>query len=443
MFTRVQRLLRVLPLSASVVLSLLSLEASGQRLADLYNAALHGNPNLKSREFDIERARAESDGVRSRLLPQVTALGSWARNDYRDALTDSQRYSGERATISLRQALYDPISSRRLGAAEATVQQREQEAALTRLVLFEEVLDRFLQALAAQDELAWLDAETLAAGRQVDRLRAMRERQMAKVTDLAEADAYAQTLVTRTIDARNLRAVSLARLTELCGIDVKQVPAMSRTTFDGVAGTQQHWVGNAQHNHPRILALVQALDATRRNVGAARAEYLPQLAATLSHTYADQGFDNRRQPAYHVTSVGIEIRVPIYEGGRSDASVRDATARQGVAEQQLEAARREVDRETTTIWLSAHANHARISSTNAEVLALEETVKAQEIGLDLGVSRITDLLDARRRLLKARVDQAKARYEYLRDVVALKIRTGDVTEADIALWDGWFGPTGG
>lgn len=310
-------------------------------------------------------------------------------------------------------------------------------------MLLEEVLDRFLQALAAQDELAWLDAETQSAGRQVDRLRAMRERQMAKVTDLAEAEAYAQGLVTRTIDARNQHAVSLARLAELCGISVVQVPAMSRATFDRLAGTQQEWVVNAQHNHPRVLALVLALDATRRNLEAARAEYLPQLTATLSHTYADQGFDNRRQPVYHVTSVGIEARVPIYEGGRADASVRDATARQGGAEQQLEAARREVDRETTTIWLSAQANHARISSTNAEVDALEEAVKAQEIGLDLGVSRITDLLDARRRMLKARVDQAKARYDYLRDVVALKIRTGNVTETDIALWDGWFGATGG
>ena len=437
---RIARTLQVLPLSAGLFLSLLSFDANGQRLSELYSAALGGNPNLKSREFDIERARAESDGVRSRLLPQVAAYGSWARNDYRDALTVDQRYGTERAYLSVRQALYDPVSSRRLGAAQATIQQREHEASLTRLALLEEVLDRFLQALAAQDELAWLGAETQAATRQVDRLRTMRDRQMAKVTDLAEAEAYSQTLVTRTIDARNQHAVALARLAELCGIDVKEVPALSRTTFDRVAGNQQDWLRDVQRNHPRLLALVQALDASRRNVEASRAEYLPQLAATLTYTDSDQGYDNRRQPAYRVTSAGVEIRAPLYEGGRSDASVRDATARQGIAEQQLESARREIDRETTTIWLSAQANHARISSTDAEVLALEQTVKAQEIGLDFGVSRITDLLDARRRLLKARVDQAKARYDYLRDLVALKTRTGDVTETDVALWDGWFGP---
>jgi len=75
--------------------------------------------------------------------------------------------------------------------------------------------------------------------------------------------------------------------------------------------------------------------------------------------------------------------MPLYEGGRVDALTREAAARQGAAEQQLEAARREVERETITHWLSARANHARIGSTEAEVLAFEQTVKAQEVGLEL------------------------------------------------------------
>ena len=139
-----------------------------------------------------------------------------------------------------------------------------------------------------------------------------------------------------------------------------------------------------------------------------------------------------------MATVGLELRVPIYEGGRVDALTREAAARQGAAEQQLEAARREVEREIVTHWLSARANHARIGSTTAEVRAFEQTVKAQEVGLDLGASRITDLLDARRRLFKSRAEGAKARYDYVRDVVALRIRGGNLTEDDVASWDRWF-----
>lgn len=429
-----------LALALAVTFALSTLGAQAQGLGELYQAALRGNPMLKSREFDVERARADADGARSRLLPHVTAQGAWSSNRYRDATIGEQSYRGQRASLNARLSLYDPVSQRRLEAAQATILQREQELELTRLALFGEVLDRYLQVLAAQDALASLAAESQAATRQVDRLRAMRERQMAKVTDLAEAQAYVQSLVTRSIDAGNDQAVALARLTELCGIPVEQVPALTRTAFEPVAGTQQDWVGNARRNYPRLLALSQAVEALRRNLEASRAEHLPQLSATLSRTYSDQGFDNRQQPPYDATSLGLELRVPLYEGGRVDASVRDATARLGAAAQQVEAASREVERETLTMWWSARANHARIGSTDGEVLALDQTVQAQERGLELGVSRITDLLDARRRLLKARADQSKARYDYLRDAVALKIRAGELTNTEIALWSRWFDP---
>jgi outer membrane protein len=429
----------LVPLVMLVVVSMLPLPAGAQGLAQLYRAALEGNPMLRSRAYDVDRARAESDGARSRLLPQVLMLSALSRNQYDDATTFGNRsYAGKRTSLILRQTLYDQPSRSRWESTQATVVQSDQELVLTRLGLFYEVLDRYLEVLTAQDELEWMAAESQAATRQVDRLRAMRERQMAKVTDLAEAEAYAQSLVTRAIDAQNHQSVALARLTELCGVAVAQVSSLSRTSFDAVPGTQQAWVDHALRSYPRLLALAEAVEAARRLYESSRSEHLPQLTATMSYTYSDQGFDNRRQPPYHVAAVGVELRIPFYEGGRVDALTRDAAARQGAAEQELETARREVAREIITHWLSARANHARIGSTTAEVRAFEQTVKAHEVGLELGVSRITDMLEARRKLLKSRADSAKARYDYLRDMVALRVRSGQLTENDIASWDRWF-----
>ncbi len=432
------------PLRRPLVATLLALSALGahaQGLAELYRAALADNPQLRGREFDSERARAESDVVRSRLLPQVIAQGSWSQNQFRDRLNDLS-YSGKRASLMARLALYDPATRSRLEASRSVVSQREQDLAQARVELFGELLDRYLQALAAQDKQAALTAETQAARQHVDRLQAMRERQMAKVTDLAEAQAYVQGLATRAIDAGNERAVALLRLGELSGIVVTQVPALTRTTFEPVVGQRADHVATALRSNARLAALAQGVEANRRHVDAVRAERLPQVAATLSRTYSDQGFDNRQQPPYHATSFGLELRVPLYEGGRVDAAVREAVARRGAAEQQLEAARREVARETETLLLRANADHARIGSTDLEVRALEQVVLAQEKGLELGVSRITDLLDARRRLLETRAEQATARYDYVRDVVALRIRSGELTEADMVDWSGWFGAAG-
>jgi outer membrane protein len=215
--------------------------------------------------------------------------------------------------------------------------------------------------------------------------------------------------------------------------------SLPRTAFEPVTGSPAEQVVDALRSNRRIAALTQAVEAARRNVEATRAERRPQVAAVLSRTYADQGYDNRQVPPYHATSLGVELRVPLYEAVASmPPSVRPWLARgPSNSNSKPPAARSPVRIET--LLLSGQANHARIASTDLEVLALEQAVQAQERGLELGVSRITDLLDARRRLLEARTEQAKARYDYVRDVAAMRVRSGALSDGDVENWSGWFG----
>lgn len=430
------------PFCVPVLLALLMVGpvASAQRLTDFCRAALAGSPYLKLRELELDRARAEQDIAGSRLLPQLAAQGSWSHNDYRESLLDERRYEGQRAGLSARLALVDMPSRHRRDASRDATQQRVSEVAQTRMALLVEVIDVYLKSLQTEDEIAALEAEREAVRRQVERLRAMRERQMAKVTDLAETEAYLQTLVTRGIDTRNQREQSWARLSELTGMSVTTLAPLAQRLFDLASGPADEAVAVALRDHPRLAALGHAIEAARKTVAAVRSEHLPQLALVGSHNYADVGFDNRRQPPYHATSLGLELRIPLYEGGRVDAATREAQARVSIAQQQYEAARREIERETRAAWGSARANHARIDSTQQEVTALEQTVRAQERGVELGVSNVINLLDARRRLIRARVDADRARYDYMRDLANLQVARGALTDADIVAWDRWFAP---
>ena len=83
-----QRSSNPIALLLAALLAWMAPPVAAQGLAELYAAALRNNPVLQSREFDVERALAESDGVRSRLLPQVTAQASVSANEFRDASGD-------------------------------------------------------------------------------------------------------------------------------------------------------------------------------------------------------------------------------------------------------------------------------------------------------------------------------------------------------------------
>jgi outer membrane protein len=418
---------------------LLSGPAVSADLLSLYRSAASDNPSLKVRSLTTARTQAEARVAESRLYPQITLQSSYSHNDYQASGTGTS-FNGQRTTLMVRQPLMDIASRHRRDGAQVAIGQAESEAQQARGELFAQLADQYLALLESFDEIQRLQAEKDAATRNVDRLRAMRAREMARVNDLAEAVAWTQQLAIQEIDAMNKEAAARVWLREIAGIDPGAPPLMTRQSFPAVSESEQYWVSSALASHPGLSARRQGVEANRQTVAAARAEHLPQLVAFYQRNETNQDIDNSPRPRFSVDSVGLELKIPIYEGGRTSAAERVAQRQLDIANEQLEGITRQVEREVRLAFASAVANRARIDASDAQVDALVQTVKAQERGYELGVVTVVQVLDARRRLLRARSDQSRARYNYLRDLIALRIRGGVLTEADVAEFNRWFGP---
>lgn len=432
-----------------LALSLLPWTPRAESLLELYQRTLETNPTLKSQEYSVDLAKAQEDQVFSKLLPQIFAVGSYSYNDLQQQAGKSslslaplpridEQYTGLRGTVQLRQALLDLASFFRWQGAASVILQSEQELEAARMAVAVDLVDRYLKALEASDDITYVESEKKATESRLSRLRRMHELQMAKVTDLYEVEAFYRMLQTREIEAGNARAVALEKLRELTGIPVKAVAPLTRESFPPVPKDADEWVREATRDNPGLIALQHALDSADHLVTSSRAEHVPQLALQVSETYADTGYDNRSQPPYNVFTAGVQLTVPIYEGGRVQAGVRDAEARRLIARERFEQKRREIEQGTRTAYLDAVAGYARIDSMGEEVRAQAKSAAAQERGYELGASTIIDLLDTRRRLLKARLDQARARYDYIRGLAALWVRSGSLSETSVRELDSWM-----
>lgn len=415
-----------------------SAAARAESLIDFYRAALETNPAVRTREFGIDQARAQKAQVKSKLLPQVVATGNYGWNNYDETGRPAQKYDGIRAGVQARQALFDLASYFKLQSADFAVAESEKQQEAARMAVAGEVVDRYLTVLQADDEIEQLLVESTAVESQLDRLRFMRSRELVKVTDLYEVEAYQQGLKTRQIEAGAARAVALERLRETTGVSAEGVSALARENFPEVPGEQSQWLHDAVHGNPNLVALQNAIQAAAKLIKSSYAEHAPQVALTSSWSYSDQGFDNRLVPKYNVGTVGLQVVVPIYEGGSTQATVNEAVARHGMALEQFEAARREVERDVRTAYLGAVTGYARISSTNDEVRAVLKVLESQQKSYDLGASTIVDVLIAQRALFKSRTEQYKARYDYIRALIELRIRAGALREDDIQELDAWL-----
>ena len=406
-------------------------------LLSLYKSAMQDNPTLKIRELGIERAKADADIAVSRLYPQVNLQVSSSKNYANEAgrLSD---YYGQRANLSARQAILDLASYYRFDSARYAAKQAESEAHLARMQLTAQLIDSYLEGLQSDDEMEQLWGEKVVATQQVARLLAMFQMQMAKVTDLSEATAYLQQLETRQIDVANKADAARIKLRELSGRDPGELAVLTRSNFPVVPYDENYWVRSALDGNPDILARTEAVKVSRSTLSSARAEHYPQLSFLMQRNESNQDIDNLPRREFGVNVVGLELRIPIYEGGRVNATMASALAQLNIAQQQLEATRRTVERDMRLVFASAIANHARIESTTNQVNAMEQSVTAQEVGFDLGVVTVIDVLDARRRLFKARLDLAKARYDFLRDLMGLRMRSGGLRQTDIEEFNQWL-----
>jgi outer membrane protein len=204
-------------------------EGPPANLLELYDLALATNPVVMGRKYSVVQVEAQQDQARSKLLPQVSATGNITWNELtqetstlfagqtRDITT---QYQGLRGVVQARQALFDLASYRAYEGAGLTVKQAEQDLENARMGLATDLVDRYLEFLLAHDEASYVQSELDVTDGEMQRIRRLYERAMAKVTDLYEVEAYYQTLKTRELEIHNAKAIALEKVREVVGTPV-------------------------------------------------------------------------------------------------------------------------------------------------------------------------------------------------------------------------------
>jgi outer membrane protein len=423
-------------------------ERQPTNLLQLYDLALSTNPAVEGRKYSIVQAEAQHDQARSKLLPQASATGNLSWNELTQdnsnpspgqARDFTSQYQGLRGVVQARQALFDLASYRSYEGAEFNVKQAEQDLDNARMGLATDLVDRYLEFLQAHDEASYLQGELDLTEGDMQRIRRMYERTMAKVTDVYEVEAYYQTLKTRELEIHNAKAVALEKVREVVGVPVADLARLTKEELPPVSGESDQWVADAVTRHPAILALHHAMDAAAKAISSQWANHLPQLFLQMSGIYAKNGgFDNRQLDPYTVGTLGLQLSVPLYSGGSTKAAEREAVARFEMMKYKHMEKQREIERETRTAYLSAQTGYSRIASTAREVGARVKARDGQQRGYELGASTIIALLEAKKNLLKSRSAYARARYDYIRSLVALRVWGGTLTRTDMVEINSWL-----
>jgi outer membrane protein len=421
-----------------------SLPVCADDLLSIYKRAVLASPELNGSEFALDVARAEEDQAVGQLLPKVSINGNYSMNYFHSKASSSRRgatnsYEGNRATISARQPLFDAKAYLLMKSQEEQTSQKAEELLAAHQQLIADLVERYISALEANDKREIIAAELASTEKQLASVESLQARQLALITDLYEIQARTETLRTNLIDSENDANIALEKFRELTGDSVSSVHAV-RLNFNQKLpeNTVAMWVDDAGKLNPELRSLNHAVTAAKRSITGYQAGHLPRVELQMTGTYSDTSYNNTQSPPFDVATVGVEATIPLYEGGITSASVREAQARKGLSEARREQKLRELEQKTRAAYLDMASSPARSLATDRQLEASEKSRDAMIEGYELGVVTIVDVLNAEKQLSEARKVQRQARYRYIKAYTGLMYQSGRLLADEVIKLNSWL-----
>ncbi|TFY94574.1 channel protein TolC [Pseudomonas nabeulensis] len=415
--------------------------------ANLYSAdllQLYGESRLEDPRVLAAYARKQLGAEQEReafgsLLPQVTASAGANRIKQVNEQVN-QIYNSENYSIGLSQVLYNKASWENYKKYQSMAKQSASEADEAQAEATVDLAQRYFAALAADDELELVQAERRATQKNLDQIEAMYKRQLAMITDLLDLRARVDSLAAQEVDASNQVRLSRAALSEIVGRPVTERLSRVRNDVQLKVSEQslESWVQLAQTQNPNIQANLSAVEAAEAGVRGGKGGHYPTLSLNLNAQNTNEGYNNSLAPKTDSYVAGVQLSVPIYSGGSTSARARGLYQQQVTAEQQLEAARRQVVKETINAYLTADSSVEKIRANRNALASAEQSRVASEKAFKYGVVNAVDVLTSVQNEFKARRDLLKTQYDFITNLFILNRWAGKLSSESVESVNVWL-----
>jgi len=414
--------------------------ATGTTLADFFTAALGYSPRLKIAEENLNITSARKQAATGQLLPQVSVSGSVSENR-QITNTFDRDFSGERLSVQLTQVLFNWQAFAARRRASAVESQAEAEYYFELATLLTTVAERYFNVLQAQDALRSIASELDAVDNQLQQIQSRYDRQLARITDLYQAQASVAAVRAEQLRLQSELALTQEQLRAVSGLEVGRLYTLDDAAeVPGVEESIQYWVNLARENNQQIRAREMAVDAAEERISENRGRYLPQVSFNAQAQDSNQGFDNVFIGDTETTFIGVTVSVPLYAGGSNRAAVREARSARNIAENELLQTELEADERVRTAYMQIQSNQTLTEAAESLLESATLSAEAMREGFDLGVVTSVDVLNALRDQFQAERDLQRARYEHIKNLLVLKREAGTLAAEDMLEVGTWLEP---
>lgn len=422
----------IILLTLTFALGATAQEVKSLTLKEAINFALENKADAKKAKLKVENSEYQIQEVRSRALPQISANGNLTYNPviqttvidgagFGQPGTTIQAAFGQKwvstAGVSLTQALFDQTVFTGLKAAKSTREFYQINEQLTEEQVIERVANNYYQVYVQRQKLTVIDSTYKNTTKVKNIIKGQYDNGLAKKIDLDRILVKISNINTQRQQVLNAVQIQENALKFYMGMPIETQIEIPQTAFE-VSPQSLSEVPNTA-NRTEYLLLKKQEQLLFYQKKAVEAGYYPTLSLSAGYNYIGQGpkMPIGGKPSDGVywsdfSSIGLNLKVPIFTGFGTRAKVRQAdidlrTIKEDINDTKLSLdlafanAKTQIDNSLTTI------NNQR---ENAQLA--KEVLENTRNNYVQGLASLTDLLDAENSLTEAQNNYTSAILDY-------------------------------
>ena len=427
------------PILAVLLASSLAAPSGAANLIDVYRAAQSGDA-----VFAAARAAQQAGQEKSRqgialFLPTISAK---ANSQFNDITTETgspfisggnKQYNSHGYGFTLVQPLFRQQNWAAYSQAElqSAVAELQYQTAGQDLIL--RVAQAYFDVLIAQDSVQLAAAQKSAISEQLEQAKRNFEVGTATITDTYEAQARFDLIRAQELVAANdleIKQRALQQMTNVPETGLSPV-GINLKLESPEPNDQMVWIARAREENLQVALAQTALALAEKEVARSRGGHYPTL--DLVANYNENVQTGGTFGASTVTSkvIGVELNVPLFEGGATQSKWREADANREKARHDLENARRNAELQMRQAFLGIATGIAQVQALQQALKSSESLLEASKLGQEVGARTNLDVLNAQQQLYVTQRDLYQAQYNYLLSQLRLKSAAGTLAEADL------------
>ncbi len=410
-----------------------SVTSNASNLMDIYHEALEKDAQYQSARATYQAAQEKIVQGRAGFLPDINLSVTRQVQEVDTTLGPAVTIHNRGVVISATQPIVRFENFIIYAQAKTQVSQAESQFVIAAQDLILRVAQAYFDVLNAQIDVEVAEAQKGAILKQLEQAKRNFEVGIATIVDTNEAQARFDLTLSQEIAARNALEISKRTLQGIINRFPEQLARTHDIALDLPSlryGSMDEWVAAAEAQNFMLKVQQAAYELATKEVRKVWAQHYPTV--DLVAQYSDQtgvgGAITGRGIDLTSKSIGLQLNLPIFQGGGTQSRVREAIANQEKAQHDLENTRRNTVLQVRQHYLNVTNGIAQVKALAQALVSSKTQLDSTMLGQEVGVRTEVDVLNAQQQFYSARRDLAKAYHGYLISRLRLSAEAGELDE---------------